>query len=81
MIEILQGMQGSALPASSTGVTATQSIKFLASLRPPSDPATTALATRHARGLQYYTIFGISIGIKRRMIDIGKKITFYFLPT
>ncbi len=33
----------------------------------------------HARGLQFYTCFGISIGIKRRMIDLGKKITFYFL--
>jgi hypothetical protein len=31
------------------------------------------------RGLQFYTFFGISIGIKRRMIDNGKKITFYFL--
>ncbi len=31
------------------------------------------------RGLQFYTFFGISIGITRRMIDIGKKITFYFL--
>jgi hypothetical protein len=25
------------------------------------------------RGLQFYTFFGISIGIKRRMIDISKK--------
>ncbi len=33
----------------------------------------------HGRGLQFYTFFGISIGITRRMIDIGKKITFYFL--
>jgi hypothetical protein len=33
----------------------------------------------YSRGLQFYTFFGISIGIKRRMIDIGKKITFYFL--
>ncbi len=32
-----------------------------------------------ARGLQFYTFFGISIGIKRRLIDIAKKITFYFL--
>jgi hypothetical protein len=31
------------------------------------------------RGLQFYTFSGISIGITRRMIDIGKKITFYFL--
>jgi hypothetical protein len=31
------------------------------------------------RGLQFYTFFGISIGIKRRLIDIAKKITFYFL--
>ena len=31
------------------------------------------------RGLQFYTFFGISIGITQRMIDIGKKITFYFL--
>jgi hypothetical protein len=31
------------------------------------------------RGLQLYTFFGISIGIKRRMIDNGKKLTFYFL--
>jgi hypothetical protein len=30
-------------------------------------------------GLQFYTFFGISIGIKWRMIAIGKKITFYFL--
>ncbi len=28
------------------------------------------------RGLQFYTFFGISIGIKRRMIDIGKKLLF-----
>jgi hypothetical protein len=33
----------------------------------------------YLRGLQFYTFFGISIGITRRMIDIGKKITFYFL--
>ncbi len=33
----------------------------------------------HTRGLQFYTFFGISIGIKRRLIDIAKKITFYFL--
>jgi hypothetical protein len=32
-----------------------------------------------SRGLQFYTFFGISIGIKRRLIDIAKKITFYFL--
>jgi hypothetical protein len=25
------------------------------------------------RGLKFYTFFGISLGIKRRMIDIGKK--------
>ncbi len=31
------------------------------------------------RGLQFYTFFGISIGIKRRLINIAKKITFYFL--
>jgi hypothetical protein len=31
------------------------------------------------RGLQFYTFFGISIGITWRMIDIGKKITFNFL--
>jgi hypothetical protein len=31
------------------------------------------------RGLQFYTFFEISTGIKRRMVDIGKKITFYFL--
>jgi hypothetical protein len=31
------------------------------------------------RGLQFYTFFGISTGITRRMIDIGKKVTFYFL--
>jgi hypothetical protein len=31
------------------------------------------------RGLQFYTFFGISTGITRRMIDIGKKLTFYFL--
>ncbi len=31
------------------------------------------------RGLQFYTFFGISIGIIRRMIDNSKKITFYFL--
>ncbi len=47
----------------------------------------TAIATAYAfvlrklytRGLQFYTVFGISIGITQRMIDIGKKITFYFL--
>ncbi len=33
----------------------------------------------YRRGLQFYTFFGISIGITRRLIDIGKKITFYFL--
>ncbi len=33
----------------------------------------------YSRGLQFYTFFGISIGIKRRLIDIAKKITFYFL--
>jgi hypothetical protein len=33
----------------------------------------------HIRGLQFYTFFGIIIGITRRMIDIGKKIMFYFL--
>jgi hypothetical protein len=33
----------------------------------------------HIRGLQFYTFFGISTGIIRRMIDIGKKITFYSL--
>jgi hypothetical protein len=32
-----------------------------------------------SRGLQFYTFFGISIGITWRMVDIGKKITFYFL--
>jgi len=26
----------------------------------------------YIRGLQYYTFFGISSGIKRRMIDIAK---------
>ncbi len=31
------------------------------------------------RGLQFYTFFGISIGITRRLIDIGEKITFFFL--
>jgi hypothetical protein len=30
-----------------------------------------------SRGLQFYTVFGISIGITRRLIDIAKKITFY----
>jgi hypothetical protein len=34
--------------------------------------------TLQARGLQLFTFFGISIGIKRRMIDIGKKITIHF---
>ncbi len=34
---------------------------------------------RYSRGLQFYTFFGISIGIKRRLIDIAKKITFSFL--
>jgi hypothetical protein len=34
---------------------------------------------RQGRGLQFSTFFGISTGITRRMIDIGKKITFYFL--
>ncbi len=33
----------------------------------------------YIRGLQFYTFFGISIGITRRLIDIAKKITFYFL--
>jgi hypothetical protein len=33
----------------------------------------------YARVLQFYTFFGISIGIKCKMIDISKKITFYFL--
>ncbi len=33
----------------------------------------------YTRGLQFYTFFGISTGITWRMIDIGKKITFYFL--
>ncbi len=27
----------------------------------------------YVRGLQFYTFLGISLGIKRRMIDIGKK--------
>ncbi len=31
------------------------------------------------RGLHFYTFFGISIGIKQRLIDIAKKIMFYFL--
>jgi hypothetical protein len=31
----------------------------------------------YSRGLQFYTFFGISIGIG--LIDIGKKIAFYFL--
>ncbi len=30
-------------------------------------------------GFNFILFFGISIGITRRMIDIGKKITFYFL--
>ena len=30
-------------------------------------------------GLRFDTFFGISIGFKRRMIAIGKTITFYFL--
>jgi hypothetical protein len=30
-------------------------------------------------GFNFILFFGISIGIKRRMIDTGKKITFYFL--
>jgi hypothetical protein len=30
----------------------------------------------YSLGLQFYTFFGISIGIKRRMIDIGKKNNF-----
>jgi hypothetical protein len=33
------------------------------------------------RGLQFYNFFEISIGIKRRLIDIAKKITFHFLQT
>jgi hypothetical protein len=37
------------------------------------------LREMYSRGLQFYTFFGISTGITRRMIDIGKKITFYFL--
>jgi hypothetical protein len=28
------------------------------------------------RGLQFYTFFGISIGIKRRLVDIAKKNNF-----
>jgi hypothetical protein len=39
----------------------------------------TVRAVLYSRGLQFYTFFGISIGITRRLIDIGKKITFYFL--
>jgi len=30
----------------------------------------------YIRGLQFYTFFGISKGIKRRMVDIAKNITF-----
>ncbi len=30
----------------------------------------------YSRGLHFYTFFGISIGIKRRLIDNAKKITF-----
>ncbi len=41
--------------------------------------AFTAPGLISTRGLQFYTFFGISIGIKRRLIDNGKKITFYFL--
>jgi hypothetical protein len=37
------------------------------------------IAMMYSRGLQFYTFFEISIGIKRRIVDIGKKITFYFL--
>ncbi len=33
----------------------------------------------YIRGLQFFTVFGISLWIKRRMIDIGRKKTFYFL--
>ncbi len=32
---------------------------------------------RISRGLQFYTFIGIWLGIKRRMIDLSKKITFY----
>jgi hypothetical protein len=32
----------------------------------------------YIRGLQYYTFFGISIGIKWRMIDNGKKLLLNF---
>jgi hypothetical protein len=32
----------------------------------------------NTRGLQFYTFFGISIGITRRMIDIDKKLLFTF---
>ncbi len=38
-----------------------------------------SIRSMSSRGLQFYTFFGISIGIKQRLIDIAKKITFYFL--
>ncbi len=43
----------------------------------PSIPLFSSLGLR-TRGLQFYTFFGISIGIKRRLIDIAKKIPFSF---
>jgi hypothetical protein len=30
----------------------------------------------HNRGLQFEAFWGISLGIKQKMIDIGKKVTF-----
>ncbi len=36
------------------------------------------LGSMYTRGLQFYTFFGISIGITRRIIDMGKKIIFTF---
>jgi hypothetical protein len=42
-------------------------------------PPFAQLLSLSSRGLQFYTFFGISIGITRRMTDIGQKITFYFL--
>jgi hypothetical protein len=41
-----------------------------------SQPPTPAVWTLRGFNLNF---FGISTGIKQRMIDIGKKITFYFL--
>ncbi len=47
--------------------------------RPPLPLFCSLRPENQCKRLQFYTYFGISIGIKRRVIDNGKKITFYFL--